>query len=843
MLVAPHRDIGAVESVHAAPEPHQFRFGPVMGAPMAVWSRLAFGVIASALVLGSGCGGTDAESARPADSRSPLSPGTSSAALQATNRDEGATVTEREEYPDPNAPGTSAKVFVDPESIDGGLFRTAEYFTGPIRNENSLAERREAISARYSRGIPELKRQIEQLKIDTPPTPSQARERLGLWRSLAYLHLYEGKLAEASAAMQKAVEFSQSPGKLLQDRMQLEALLGIIALRRGEVANCLECLGPTSCIFPIAGDAIHTQPAGSREAIKHFTAYLESAPGDLRVRWLLNLAYMTLGEHPARVPPRYLIPLDRFRSKLDVGRFQNVAPKVGLTKNGPTQAGGCIFDDFDGDGLPDLLTTSNDPDQAVCLYRNRGDGTFEDRSAAAGLSEQVYTLNVTRADFDNDGNLDVLLLRGGWQAPAPLTLLRNKGGGVFEDVTARSGLSELIASESAAWGDYDNDGHVDLFVCGEYRATSGDSSAAGLEPRNFCRLYHNRGDGTFVDVAVQAGVTNERAAKGAVWGDYDDDGYLDLYVANLQTGTIAMNRLYHNEHDGTFRDVAVELGVSAPIASFPCLFWDFDNDGRLDIFVNDYTSSMAEVVGAYLGLPVNPAHLPRLYRNLGAEGFRDVSREVGLDRPVAAMSVNCGDIDNDGYLDLYCGTGWMSYSGLIPNVMLKNVDGKRFEDVTDSTGTGHLQKGHGVSFADWDCDGDLDFYSVLGGGCPGDRGYSVLFQNPGHGRHWLKIKLVGTRTNRAALGAKIRVDVKGPDGASRSIYRMVGTNGTFGGNSLVESIGLLDAKSVARLTITWPTSRTSQTFEDIAADQLIQITEGADSIKALPQTPFPVPQP
>src|SRR5436305_9510695 len=129
--------------------------------------------------------------------------------------------------------------------------------------------------------------------------------------------------------------------------------------------------------------------------------------------------------------------------------------------------------------------------------------------------------------------------------------------------------------------------------------------------------------------------------------------------------------------------------------------------------------------------------------------------------------------------------------------MLKNIDGRRFADVTDSSRTGHLQKGHGVSFADWDCDGDLDVFVVLGGGYPGDRGYNALFQNPGHGRHWLKLKLIGTRTNRSAIGARIRVDLPVPGGGSRSIYRTVGNNGSFGGNSLVETIGLLDDKAVA----------------------------------------------
>ncbi len=425
-----------------------------------------------------------------------------------------------------------------------------------------------------------------------------------------------------------------------------------------------------------------------------------------------------------------------------------------------------------------------------------------------------------------------MLLRGAWERKARLSLLRNKGGGIFEDVTLASGLGEPLSTESAAWGDYDNDGWVDLFVCGEYEGNPPD-------PANRCRLYHNERNGKFVDVAARAGVTNERVGKGSAWGDYDGDGRLDLFVSNLDGPC----RLYHNEGDGTFRDVADVLGVAGPPRhrSFACWFWDYDNDGRLDLFVNDYYAMLAEVVAVYCGLkPRDPTH-PHLYRNLGDQGFRDVSLEVGLDRPIAAMGANFGDIDNDGDLDAYFGTGWMSYSGLVPNVMLENVEGRRFEDVTDSSRTGHLQKGHGVSFADWDCDGDLDLFAVQGGGYPGDQGYNVLFQNPGHGRHWLKVKLVGTRTNRSALGARIQVELKGPDGGSRSIYRVIGNNGSFGGNSLVETIGLRDATAVARLTVSWPTSRTTQTFRNLAADRMIEITEGADSYRVVSQRPLVVP--
>ena len=310
---------------------------------------------------------------------------------------------------------------------------------------------------------------------------------------------------------------------------------------------------------------------------------------------------------------------------------------------------------------------------------------------------------------------------------------------------------------------------------------------------------------------------------------------MDLLVSNMEGPA----RLYRNRGDGTFVDVGPELRVVGPPHGFTCMFWDYDDDGRLDIFIADYSSNLSEVVASFLGIPVRSDEHAHLYHNLATGGFREVSRAVGLARPMPVMSVNAGDIDNDGDLDLYLGTGWMSLSGLVPDLMYANVGG-RFEDVTESTGTGHLQKGHGVSFADWDDDGDLDLFSVLGGGYPGDRGYNALFQNPGHGHHWLKVRLVGKQTNRSAIGARLEVEVKRSDG-THTIRRVIGNNGSFGGNTLVESIGLLDATSVDRVTVTWPTSKTTQTFRNLRADQAIEITEGADSYRTVTRKPLVPP--
>jgi FG-GAP-like repeat/ASPIC and UnbV len=731
---------------------------------------------------------------------------------------------------DPNAPGTSARIFLDPAEFDSGVFsETARYSNDLPRDSSSLPEYRKAVAGRVVLAKARLDEQGERLKLGPNKTLEQIRSAIELCRDHAFVALYEGNHDDASTWLARGLELAKAESSLVESRAQMMALLGLNALRRGEQDNCIACVGPSSCIFPIAKGAVHTRPSGSREAVKWFTEYLDEWPGDLRVRWLLNIAYMTLGEHPAKVPPQYLIPVAA-PGKAGVSRFENVASLVGLVARGPDLAGGCLFDDFNGDGRPDVFTTTFDVNHGASLYINRGDGKFEDRSVTAGLDDQVYSLNASRADYDNDGDLDILMLRGAWEKAAPMSLLRNKGDGTFEDVTAASGLGEPIASESGAWGDFDDDGHLDLFVCGEH------VNPRDRNPTNYCRLYRNRGDGTFENVADKAGVENKRWAKGSAWGDYDGDGRLDLFVSNMGSAP----RLYHNNGNGTFRDVAPSLGIEGPPHGFACMFWDYDNDGRPDIFICNWGGSLSDFVANYLGLSEGSPEHAKLYHNLGKDGFREVSHEVGLDRPVPVMSVNAGDIDNDGDLDLHLGTGWMSLSGLVPDLTYINAGG-RFEDVTDPTGTGHLQKGHGVSFADWDDDGDLDLFVVLGGGYPGDRGYNALFQNPLKGRHWLKVRLVGTKSNRSAIGAKIRVDLKGADGTTRSIHRVIGNNGSFGGNSLVELIGLGDSSEVDRLTVTWPGGKTSQTLLDLEADRSIVITEGTDAPKVLPHRPLPQP--
>ena len=347
------------------------------------------------------------------------------------------------------------------------------------------------------------------------------------------------------------------------------------------------------------------------------------------------------------------------------------------------------------------------------------------------------------------------------------------------------------------------------------------TTPAEPDPRNRGRLYRNNGDGTFTDVADSAGVRNDRYGKGVAWGDYDDDGRPDLYVSNRGQA----NRLYHNNGDGTFSDVAEKLGVAEPIFSFACWFWDYDNDGRLDLYVTGSRATLGEVVLSQMGRPTG-GERPRLYHNEGGR-FVDVARSSGLDRVWLPMGSNFGDIDGDGFLDFYLGTGAPPYSYLMPNVLMHNLGGKGFEDVTVASGTGHLQKGHGISFADWDRDGDVDLFLESGGATPGDRAHNVLFENPGRGHRWLTLKLVGTRSNRAAIGARVRIDVSGPEGP-RSIHRVIGGGSSFGNNPLTPTIGLGRAEAIAAVEIAWPDGGTRQLTRDLPLDRAIEITEGRE---------------
>lgn len=683
-------------------------------------------------------------------------------------------------------------------------------------------------------GDAELKkmvRKLARLQVSEP-----AIERMMLLANIGVAELSQGRSREAAVRLEEALSLTTAAEKFVPAGHQNEfdsicrdmmLDLAVAWLRVAETENCIHCQTGESCILPIGPGGIHRQQEGARQSIKLLTKLLTLDPENYSARWLINVAVMTVGEYPEMVPEPWRIPPSVFQSTSSFPKFDNIAADLGL--NTVDLSGGVIIEDFDNDGWLDVVTSTWDTSGAMHYYKNNGDGSFTDRTAEAGLADSLGGLNMIQADYDNDGNVDIYVLRGAWLAEHgqhPNSLLRNVGGGRFRDVTFDAGLAEPAQpTHSAAWSDFDNDGDLDLFV--------------GVEEIAASQLFENRGNGKFVDIAEAAGVTNDRFVRGCTWGDYNHDRRPDLYVSNLG----GENRLYRSNTDGTFTDVAVTLGVQLPAHSFPTWFWDCNNDGHLDIFVSSYSGHINDLAEQYFGR--RTAHeSPALYLGDADGGFRNVSAEYGLDCVALTMGGNFGDIDSDGYPDFYLGTGYPQYEGIVPNMLFRSKRGNSFENVTFAAGMGHLQKGHGVSIADLDHDGDQDVFIQLGGAYKGDVFANALFQNPGFGNHWLCIRLVGEQSNRSAIGAQIRAVIDDEEG-SRSINSSINSGGSFGANPLRSYLGLGQATSVRELEIYWPATNKTQVFRDVAVDQFLEIKEGQQKLhrRAYTKAPFKLTEP
>lgn len=580
----------------------------------------------------------------------------------------------------------------------------------------------------------------------------------------------------------------------------LEELEGLLVLQRAGTSLYDHFVLGEHPSVPVSKDHL----ADLDKAISSFSEALHREPADLEVKWLLNLAYMLEGRYPAAVPAEWLITPATTPPVLPGLHFRDVAAASKLTSRG--LAGGAIAEDFDGDGLIDVAISSMDDCVPLKLFHNNGDGTFTDRAHEAGLADQTGGLNMIQTDYNNDGCIDILVLRGGWEFPRRKSLMRNNCDGTFSDVTAQAGLaSPLSQTQTAVWADIDNDGKLDLFV--------GDESGQS-------QLFLNKGDGTFVDIARQAGINGRGMTKAVVAADYDNDGFVDFYVSNYN----GENFLYHNNGDRTFTEVAAQAGVQDPWSSFGAFFFDFDNDGWPDLFVTGYCMSVDEWVRGYVGLP-RKCESSKLYRNLHNGKFEDISKEAGLDKAMMAMGHNFGDIDNDGFLDFYLGSGNPSYATAIPNLMFQNQGGKRFVDVTVPTGTGILPKGHGVAFADFGNRGVQDLLVVMGGAVRGDAQNLRLFENPGNSNDWINIHLTGVKSNRVAIGARITLTVTNQGAGTRTISRTVGSGGSFGANPLTQEIGLGKAAQIDSVEVWWPASKTKQKFTGVQKNQFIEIQE------------------
>ncbi len=484
--------------------------------------------------------------------------------------------------------------------------------------------------------------------------------------------------------------------------------------------------------------------------------------------------------------------------------------------------GGCVWFDYNNDGLPDLYVTSGKPLEPGMhpyplkqqpenpphnhLYRNDGHGKFTDVTDQAGVAANIYGMAAIAADYDNDGHVD-LFVTGYGRA----ILYHNRGDGTFEDVTAKSGINVDGWSISSAWLDYDRDGCVDLFVGRyvkfdpKYRAYyAADNYPGPLDYEGTTnRLYHNNCDGTFTDVTEKSGIgAFTGRTMGVTTGDFDGDGYPDIYVANDRTE----NFLFHNKKDGTFEEIAVDAGVAygqngESTSAMGPVFADIDGDGQLDLWVTD-------------------AKYNRLMRNMGNKQFEDIGAASGIS-PITAQYVSWGtgiyDFDNDGWLDILAFHGGLIH--LIPeeHSVYRGLGNAKFADVSRQAGPVFDVKtvARGACFGDYDNDGKIDAF-LVNLGAPG-----TLFHNVSTSTgHWITIQLKGTKSNRDGIGARLEITA----GGRKQIAERVAGSGYLSQDDGRLHFGLGSATKVDKLTVKWPSGR-EQVLENLTVDRILTVEE------------------
>ena len=644
-----------------------------------------------------------------------------------------------------------------------------------------------------------------------------------------------GKTEDAISIIKQVLEFASQLEPENSAKMQQKALiiftvkkqLALCYIRKAEQDNCINNHTNESCIMPFSKKAQHLQREGSENAIQVLLELLKLNPQDYECQYLLNVAHMTLGQYPDAVPDKYRIPEKYFQYSSDFPKFSDIAGNLGVDVN--NSAGGTCIDDFNNDGYLDIFASSWGFEDQIRYFENNRKGGFTDRTLSIGLTGVTGGLNLKHADFDNDGHLDFIILRGAWleeNGRIPNSLIRNNGDGTFKDVTIESGMYSLKPTQNAVWADFNLDGWLDLFIANE----------STPESLNNCELFMNNTDGTFTDVALDAGISAVGFFKGVACGDLNNDRYPDIYLSNY----LGANTLYYNDGnaDGniSFSKADKSIKVFMPDRSFSTWIFDYNNDGHEDIFVSGYSTddkNAANIMIESIKTGLNE-NRPYLYKNNGDGSFTDVTLESHLFEPVATMGCNFGDLDNDGFLDFYLATGDPELFSIVPNKMYRNVDGRRFEDVTYTAGFGHIQKGHAVGFGDLDMDGDQDIYAVMGGAFEGDVFQNILFENPiGNKNNWINILLEGTESNRSAIGAKLVLTLD-DHGSSRKIFYTVGTGASFGGNSLLAEIGLGQSKAIETIEVLWPhETKRIDTFHNVEVNQVIRIRERSDAVEKL----------
>ncbi|MDA8693566.1 CRTAC1 family protein, partial [Saprospiraceae bacterium] len=611
--------------------------------------------------------------------------------------------------------------------------------------------------------------------------------------------------------------------------------LAISYLRMGEQLNCQQNHNDQSCIIPITGKGIYSVKQYSEMAIEKYLQILTKFPEDMQSRWLLNLSYMTLDQYPDKVPSEYLIDVPEL-SKNPI--FKNVATGLGVDHF--DLSGSVICDDFDNDKHIDIIVSSWGTKGRVKFYKNNGDGTFTDITKSAGLSNVKGGLNIKQTDYNNDGHLDLYIMRGAWKPNLdwgilPNSLLKNNGDGSFTDVTVQSGLYTISPTQSAEWFDCNNDGHLDLIIANE--------TTPSAKKQFPCQLYINDGDGHFSDQAAKYGANKIGYFKGCSIGDINNDGWMDIYLSNLNGANLMLKAEFNQGKLSGYK--LASSNTTLPNQSFPCWFFDVNNDGWEDLFAASYdriafTDQAGQYAKALMGLDIQ-AESSCLYLNNSDGTFSNVTQSYFNTSGYSTMGCNYGDINNDGYQDFYLGTGAPDYRAVVPNRLFENKNGQKFVDQSTTQGVAHIQKGHGISFADLDNDGDQDIYAVMGGAFEGDVFSNALFENTvDEKKSWIKIKLQGQQSNHAAIGAKIKVSTSIDGTLQNPIYKTVNSGASFGANPLIAHIGLGDATDIDTVYVKWPNGLNAWTsYTNLTAKNFYHIIEGQQPQKIdVSATPF-----
>jgi len=470
---------------------------------------------------------------------------------------------------------------------------------------------------------------------------------------------------------------------------------------------------------------------------------------------------------------------------------------------------GVAVEDFDGDGWLDLVTAG--AFESLHYFRNRGgDLGFEDVTAASGLAGVMQPFSVTAADFDDDGWLDLFVARP-FQHYA---LFRNVGGGRFEEVTEdvglwRAGDRRIAATWTAAWGDLDLDGDLDLFLA-QWGMALPFVDGLLAQDRMDSTLFLNQ-HGHFVDVTARfglAGLVADEYFVGADFGDFDGDGWPDLFLSSPVRGASALLR---NQHGEGFEPIALPRRESG----FYAAWVDIDHDGRLDLFQAGFGDARTSTEQTVFGLGRDEwrsGHSTLLLQAADGSFAERNDLFAGAASPMGTMGAGWGDLDNDGCHDFYLGTGNPEGWFLLPNLLYVGLrDGRRcsgrMTDASVLAGFATIQKGHGIVFFDFDGDGDQDVYSALGGMWPADAWPNQLFVNESHlDRSWMAIRLRGRRSNHFGVGARIRVAAKAADGTPIVRTALIGNGTGFGSAPYLAHVGLLDAVAVESVEVSWPAS-------------------------------------